>query len=139
VTDREIIHATTVAIDGRAVVIAGPSGSGKSDLALRLIDRGAVLVADDYTEVRREGGELIASSPAAIAGQIEVRGIGIMSMASLERAPVALLVQLHERVERMPERRHRTIAGVAVREFALDAFTAAAPIKCELALREDLP
>lgn len=137
--DRETIHATAVAIDGRAVLITGPTGSGKSDLALRLIDRGAVLIADDYTEVRRQDAVLIAAPPATIAGRMEVRGIGIVSVPSLEQAPVALFIKLGETVERMPERAHRTIVGVEVREVALDAFTASAPIKCELSLREDLP
>ena len=70
---RETIHASTVAIEGRAVMIVGPSGAGKSDLALRLIDRGATLVADDYTNLSRDGDTLVASAPATIAGRIEVR------------------------------------------------------------------
>ncbi|UVO49191.1 aldolase [Sphingomonas sp. SUN019] len=138
-TDRETIHATTVAIDGRAVLISGPSGSGKSDLALRLIDRGATLVSDDYTEVRRDGDGLIAAPPATIAGRIEVRGIGIVPFPHLADAKVALAVRLGGPVERLPERGRRVIAGVSVREVAVDAFAATAPIKCELALREDLP
>jgi serine kinase of HPr protein (carbohydrate metabolism regulator) len=139
VTERETIHATTVAIDGQAVLIAGPSGSGKSDLALRLIDRGAVLVSDDYTEVRRTGDALIAAPPATIAGRMEVRGIGIVPCPHLPEATVAMAVQLDRSVERLPDRGHRTIVGVSVREITLDAFAASAPIKCELALRENLP
>ena len=76
----ETLHASTVAIDGRAVLIAGLSGSGKSDLALRLIDRGAVLVSDDYTVVSRAGDELTACAPTTIKGKMEVRGVGLMSI-----------------------------------------------------------
>ena len=62
----ETIHASTVALEGRAVLISGPSGSGKSDLALRLLDRGFTLVSDDQTIVKREGERLIASAPPTI-------------------------------------------------------------------------
>ena len=74
----ETLHASTVAIDGRAVLIPGPSGSGKSDLALRLLDRGFTLVSDDQTIVRRDGERLIASAPPTIAGKLEIRGVGIV-------------------------------------------------------------
>lgn len=72
----EMLHATCVAYDGRAVLLIGPSGSGKSDLALRLFDRGFGLVSDDQTMVRKEGARLIASAPLTIAGKMEVRGSG---------------------------------------------------------------
>ena len=72
----ENLHGTTVALDGRAVLISGPSGSGKSDLALRLFDRGFVLVSDDRTIVRKEGSRLFASAPETIKGKLEVRGVG---------------------------------------------------------------
>ena len=81
----ETLHASTVSIKGRAVLIEGPSGSGKSDLALRLIDRGATLVSDDYTIVRRIDGNLIASAPPNIAGLCEVRGCGADVDADRER------------------------------------------------------
>lgn len=133
----ETLHATTVAIDGRAVMIEGPSGSGKSDLALRLIDRGAVLVSDDYTLCVRVGGDLHARVPAtAIAGKIEVRGLGIVALPHVADIPVALLVRLDPAPDRMPERRLRTIAGVAIRQLVLDPHPASAPIKLELALRQ---
>jgi serine kinase of HPr protein (carbohydrate metabolism regulator) len=131
----DVIHASSVAIDGRAVLLAGKSGVGKSDLALRLIDRGAVLIADDYTEVRRRDGRLHATAPMRLAGRIEVRGIGIVEMPHVAEAEVALIVDLDAVVERMPERATRQLAGVAVPVVGLAAFETSAPLKVELALR----
>ena len=133
------LHATTVAIDGMAVMIEGASGSGKSDLALRLIDRGAILVSDDQTLVVRAGDTLLARAPMTIAGRIEVRGIGILAMPYVEDVPVGLLVRVDGAIERMPERSVRNIAGIDVRQFAVDPFEASAPIKVELALRNPEP
>lgn len=131
----ETLHASTVAIDGRAVLIEGRSGSGKSDLALRLIDRGARLVSDDYTVVRRREGTLKASAPTTIAGRIEVRGLGILTVEHLAEAPIGLVVSIGEPVERLPEPGGvRSIAGVAIPLVAIDALTASAPIKVEHAL-----
>ncbi|WP_404369597.1 HPr kinase/phosphorylase [Sphingomonas sp. MMS24-J45] len=130
------LHATSVAIDGRAVLLTGPSGAGKSDLALRLIDRGAVLISDDQTEVRVEDGNLIAVAPVTIAGKIEVRGLGIVEVAAVGDVAIALVVILGEPVERMPpENVTRIVAGIALPAVALDAFEVSAPIKVELALR----
>ena len=131
------IHASSVLIDGRVVLIAGRSGSGKSDLALRLIDRGALLVADDYTRVEGRDGRLIASAPPQIAGRIEVRGVGIVELACAPEGAVALLVDLDGAVERLPEEPLPTTAfeGVAIPTIGLSAFEASAPIKVEQALR----
>ncbi|MDP1026332.1 HPr kinase/phosphatase C-terminal domain-containing protein [Sphingomonas sp. KR1UV-12] len=133
------LHATTIAIDGQGVLIEGPSGAGKSDLALRLIDRGAQLVSDDYTEVQRSGDALVATAPATIMGRMEVRGIGIVDMLGAGPTPVALIVELSGEVPRLPEPRYRDIDGVTIAAVTLDAFTASAPIKVELALRRGLP
>lgn len=131
----ETLHASCVAIDGRGVLIEGPSGSGKSDLTLRLIDRGARLVSDDYTVLIRDRGALLAKPPATIAGRIEVRGLGIIDMSYDEGVPVALIVALADAVERMPpERVERRIAGVKLPEIAIVAREASAPIKVALAL-----
>lgn len=129
----ETIHATTVAIDGLAVAIRGASGSGKSDLALRLIDRGATLIADDRTQLHAHEGRLIASAPEKIAGMIEVRGLGILPMRATGSAPLALMVEIGEE-ERMPEPRSESIDGVAIPLLIVDARGASAPIKVELAL-----
>jgi serine kinase of HPr protein (carbohydrate metabolism regulator) len=127
------VHATTVAIGERAVMILGASGAGKSDLALRLIDRGAMLVADDYTELSVADGALLARPPATIAGKIEVRGIGIVSLPFRAPVRVALAIRLGAE-ERMPDPRMVPIAGVALPEVAIDPRAGSAPIKVELAL-----
>ncbi len=132
----ETIHASCVAIDGVAVLIEGRSGTGKSDLALRLIDRGGVLVSDDYTMLIRRDGALIARPPVNLAGKIEVRGIGILDMPHVTDVPVGLLVAIVEEPPRMPgEGRLRRIAGVDLREIALPSLEPSAPIKVEIALR----
>jgi serine kinase of HPr protein (carbohydrate metabolism regulator) len=130
-----VVHATTVAIGTRAVLIEGPSGAGKSDLAIRLIDRGAVLVADDRTVLTRDGDRLVASPPAAIAGLIEVRGVGVVPLAYTGAARVVLAVDLSATVERMPEPAFRTLLDLAIPLLALDPFVASAPLKVELAMR----
>jgi serine kinase of HPr protein (carbohydrate metabolism regulator) len=131
----ESIHATTVAIGDRAVLITGPSGSGKSDLALRLLDRGFALVSDDQTLVRREGERLLASAPPQIAGKLEVRGIGIVEMDTASDVPVALLVELTSDIARLPDdSRELPLLGVSVPLVTIDAMTASAPSKVALAL-----
>lgn len=131
----ETLHASTVSIDGRAVLIMGPSGSGKSDLALRLLDRGFSLVSDDQTIVRRDGDRLIASAPSQIAGKLEVRGIGIVEMPTEPEAPVSLIIELTGDIQRLPdEDRELRVLGVPVPLFTVDAMTASAPAKVAVAL-----
>jgi serine kinase of HPr protein (carbohydrate metabolism regulator) len=132
----ETLHASCVAINGLAVLIEGPSGAGKSDLALRLIDRGGVLVSDDYTVLIRKAKQLVATAPATIAGKIEVRGLGIIEMPHQDGIPVGLIVTLSRDVERMPpEIVCRRIAGVDIPSIALDGYQNSTPIKVELALK----
>ena len=132
----ETVHASTVAIDGQAVLIAGRPGSGKSDLALRLIDRGAVLVSDDYTILTRSGDGLVASAPETIRGRMEVRGVGLVEMPFESGVPVALIVTVDDTVPRMPSpNQSRTLAGFDLPLVALAAFEDSAPIKVELALK----
>lgn len=131
----ETVHASSVAIDGRAVLITGSSGSGKSDLSLRLLDRGFVLVSDDQTIVKRDGTRLVASAPPNIAGKLEIRGIGIVEMDHVDSVPVALLVELTSEIQRLPDdSRERPILGVSLPLITIDAMTASAPSKVALAL-----
>lgn len=131
----ETIHATAVAVAGVGVLLRGGSGSGKSDLALRLIDRGAVLVSDDYSCVSAYAGTVLATAPDSIAGKMEVRGLGIVPMPHAASARVALVVALDEAVERLPLPDTTTVAGLALPLIRLNAFEASAPIKVEFALR----
>ena len=131
----ESLEQSTVALDGRAVLISGPSGSGKSDLSLRLLDRGFVLVSDDQTIVKKEGDRLVASSPPTIAGKLEVRGIGIVEMERADNVPVALIVELTSEIQRLPDdSRERVLLGVRVPLISIDAAAASAPSKVTLAL-----
>lgn len=131
----ETVHASTVEIDGRAVLITGPSGSGKSDLALRLLDRGFALVSDDQTLIRRDGSRLLASAPPNIAGKLEIRGIGIVEMDAVGDVPVALIVELTSDIQRLPDdARERPLLGLGVPLISVDAMTASAPSKVALAL-----
>lgn len=132
----ETVHASCVALAGRAVLIGGRSGRGKSDLALRLIDRGARLVSDDYTLVRRIEGRLVASAPETIAGKIEVRGVGILEFPAEREVPVGLYVDLDMDAPRLPGGGEtRSIAGVALPVLGLAGLEPSAPIKVEAALR----
>jgi HPr kinase/phosphorylase len=122
------IHASCAARGGAGVLLLGPPGSGKSDLLLRLLDRGFVLVADDRVEVA--DGE--AWAPPALAGLLEVRGLGILRLAHAARARVALAVDLGARPERLPVPARHPVLGVPV--MALDASRPSAPQVVELAL-----
>lgn len=134
-TDNLLVHATAIAIAGAAILLRGPPGAGKSDLALRLIDGGARLVADDQAELRRAGKLILVRAPAAIAGRIEVRGIGILRVDAVEEAPLALIVDLvpSSEIERLPESRFEEILGVPIPLIALAPFEASAAAKLRLA------
>jgi HPr kinase/phosphorylase len=107
------LHGSAVAFAGRGVLILGGSGTGKSALALALVGRGAALVADDRVDLERRGGALIASAPAALAGLIEVRGIGLLRLPAAPEAVVTLAVDLgRPPAARMPQR--VTIAWLGV-------------------------
>ncbi len=121
------IHASCAAREGHGVLLLGPSGSGKSDLLLRLLDHGFALVADDRVEL--EDG--VASAPAAIAGLLEVRGIGVVKLPHLARVPVALAVALSTG-ERMPNPERYEPSGCPL--VHIDPASASAPQRVSLAL-----
>lgn len=132
----ETIHATSVAIDGLGVLILGPSGSGKSDLALRLIDRGAVLISDDYTIASAKDDALILDAPANIAGMMEIRHLGIVEMPYVSAVPARLAISLDASPHRMPDTDTEiTIAAVSVPLITLAGLEPSSPIKVELALK----
>ncbi len=131
------IHATCVALDEGAVLLRGPSGAGKSDLALRLIDGGARLVADDRVDLERRGEALIARAPAPIAGLLEIRGVGIVAMPHVAAARISLVVDLVPRmaVERLPGDMQEVMLGLPLPRLALDPFDGSTAAKIRYALR----
>ena len=137
---RQPLHGTAVARwtpggGWRAVLISGPPGAGKSDLALRLIGRGWKLVSDDYTHVAASGGALYALAPETIAGRMEVRGVGIVPACALGLTRLWLAVELADGpIERLPEPAWRDIEGVRLPLLRLDGFEASAVEKVAAAL-----
>lgn len=137
------VHATCVALkvgrSWRALLLRGPSGAGKSDVALRLLEAGGRLVADDQTHLAKVGRALIATPPQSLAGLIEGRGIGIVKLGRgqlLAHAPLALLVDLvrPDQVERMPEPAREKVLGIDLPKVALAPFEASIVTKLRLAL-----
>lgn len=131
------LHGTAIGLGGDGILLRGPSGSGKSDLALRLIDEGARLIADDQTELRDIGGAPRLSAPATIAGQIEIRGVGIVPVPHLASAPLRLVVDLRpgETIERMPAPAWCRFFAYDIPLIALAPFEASAPAKLRAALK----
>ena len=130
------LHATCVQIGATGVLLLGPSGSGKSDLALRLIDAGALLVADDQVQVERLGERLLGRAADALAGLIEVRGVGILKMPYCAQSPIDLAVELAPvaRLARLPESLGYSLLGIELPRLRLDPRTPSAAAKVRLAL-----
>ena len=146
--EEALIHGTCLAIGGEGVLLVGKPGSGKSDLALRLIDQGgaglsgrdrtAQLVADDQVVIRRSGGGLVASAPASLKGKLEIRGLGIAELSVVAEARLRLAVRLtpSTEIERMPElgTPRMDILGEALPLILLDPWNASAPARLRAAL-----
>ena len=130
------IHATAVEIAGDGVLIRGPSGSGKSDLALRMIEDGAVLVSDDRTDLEIADGRLVARAPQALAGLLEVRGVGIVELDAAPRSFISMVVDLvaADEIDRLPAPAQTEILGITLPSFRLAPFESSAPAKLRLAL-----
>lgn len=126
-----IANVTCVAIAGRGVLIEGAPGSGKSSLALALIDRGAVLVGDDAIELSSRGERLWAHPPPNIAGMLEIRGVG-MAMLPTTEAPLCLGLQIGKAGDRVPEVKSRLLGGLSLPQLSLLRTDA---LKAEWALR----
>ena len=138
---RRLVNGTAVAWRGAGVLILGPSGSGKSDLTLRLIDAGATLIADDLVELKRDGAQLLLSfppeGPADLKGKMEVKGLGIMSVpVAPPDVPLALVVQATppDQVELVPESLESEWLGLAVTTIGIGLLEPSAPAKVRLAL-----
>jgi serine kinase of HPr protein (carbohydrate metabolism regulator) len=146
--EEALIHGTCLALGDDGVLLLGAPGSGKSDLALRLIDaagmglsgvaRIARLVADDQVAIRRADGRLIASAPQALAGKLEIRGIGIVDIAPQANAALRLAVRLTPaaEIERLPDlaQARMEILGIAIPLVLIDPEKASAPARIRAAL-----
>lgn len=146
--EEALIHGTCIAIGGNGVLLVGKPGTGKSDLALRMIDqqgfglsgalRGAQLVADDQVVLRKSGDALIASAPAALAGRLEIRGLGIAELPVVAEVRLRLAVRLTPapEIERLPDlgRSRLEVLGIAVPLILLDPQAASAPARLRAAL-----
>ncbi|GAB5469700.1 MAG: hypothetical protein Kilf2KO_27300 [Rhodospirillales bacterium] len=134
----ESLHATCISLYGQGLLLRGPPGAGKSDLALRLIDAGGLLVSDDQTLLTAEDGRLIASAPEVLSGRMEVRGLGVVGRPALVSVAVVLVVDLLPTAEitRLPEARSAEILGIELPRIALDPSTASALAKVRLALEQ---
>ena len=136
------IYATCVDIQSQGILIIGKSGSGKSDLALRLIEyKNAILVSDDRTEVYVEQGKLFATQPQEIKGLLEVRGVGIIKQDCIEKSEIKLVVNLvsdlHQ-IERMPIERFYEINGISIPLLYLYPFELSAVDKVVIKLKANL-
>lgn len=130
------LQATCVAIDGRALLIEGAPGTGKSSLALALIDRGATLVGDDGVILSGHSGTLHASPHPNTAGKLEVRNVGIIDVPAVGGVPVALLVRLDEGAHRfIAAADAATVAGCALPLVRLYPDSPVLALRAELALR----
>lgn len=129
-----IIHATCVSINNKAVLLMGDSGSGKSDLALRLIDAGAKLVGDDYVQITRRGDMLMAEPAPNIAGLLEVRGVGVETVDYVSNISVKLAINLasRDKIERLPEEQFFSCLGHKLPLLYLHAFDDSTPAKIRL-------
>jgi HPr kinase/phosphorylase len=133
----ERLHATAVEVGGKGVLLIGPSGSGKSDLALRLIDRGATLISDDGVLVEPGDPHPVLRTAPNIAGMIEMRGVGIVKRPFADGITLHLVAVLGDTSERMPPDGQCTdIAGSPVRMIRLSALEASAPLKIEQVLSQ---
>jgi hypothetical protein len=133
------VHASCVAIGAAGVLLLGKPGAGKSDLALRLIDEGARLVADDRTILFTRRGRLYGKSPDSIRGLIEIRGLGIVELPSRANVKIALVVKLGREDARLPvHHRFQAPRGLSVSkpppEILLDGSQPSAPARIRMAL-----
>ena len=147
-TEQAVIHGSCIAVDGHGVLLLGAPGSGKSDLVLRFVDhqgsgtsgrlRAAYLVADDQVVIQRDGEILMASAPDALAGKLEVRGLGIVSAPAVSHAPLVLAVRLTSaaEIERLPDltQSRFDILGLTIPLILIDPEKASAPARIRAAL-----
>ena len=130
------VHGTAVKINNKGVLLRGKSGSGKSDLALILIERGGILISDDQVLLTETDGMLVMCPPTSLAGLLEVRGVGIVQMPYEGGVNLDLIVDLRSRtdIERLPEKQVEEYHSIQIPKIILHAFDQSTPIKIELML-----
>ena len=131
------VHGTAIALDSQGVLLRGASGAGKSDLALRLIEAGGRLVADDRVDLTLEGNTVLMSAPETIQGKLEIRGLGIVEIAFIDESPLTLICDLHpfDLIDRLPEQLDEMVLGCPVRTLGLDPRAASAVVIIRYALK----
>ena len=129
-------YATAVTYCGFGVLIRGPSGSGKSDLALRLIDDGAGLIADDQVVIKAVGQELYLSPPDSLSGLIEVRGVGVIKIGYVRDIRLCLIIELDPSndIQRIPTIEEELIKNIPVPVISMDAFESSVLAKIKIIL-----
>ncbi len=132
-----LVYASCVEFMGTGLLITGSSGSGKSDLCLRLIDQGAKLIADDQTIIENQNGQLKARCPDTIKGLLEIRGIGIVEMPFIYETNINLKLSLRafDQIDRMPEKITELIENIEIPVYYLDAFSDSSIIKVKTLLQ----
>ncbi len=128
------LHATAIAWRGRAVLLRGASGSGKSSLALTLIAQGWMLVGDDYVVVRRTRAGIVVAPAEKLRGWLEVRGVGLLPQPFLLEAPLRLVADLVPDCPRLPDVMTTVIAGMTVASIQLPVHGADLAAKLTQAL-----
>jgi HPr kinase/phosphorylase len=153
VTARPLLrHGTALRWLERGILLLGPSGAGKSDLALRLVDQGARLVADDLVALRVRDGRLVASPPLApepatgaapapahspALGLLELRGQGIFRLPALAETVLDLALELGATPDRLPDARDLTIAGISLTHYRLDPRSSSATARLRVLLTRE--
>ena len=131
------IHSSSIVIDDNGVLILGDSGSGKSDLALRLIDNGATLISDDISICRKNSNNIYLYCPPEIKGLLEVREIGIITVPFVERIKLRLVVNLRSKNnERFPKDNSFRILGIKIPLISIEGKNSSAVAKIKVKLNE---
>ncbi|MBS0254325.1 MAG: HPr kinase/phosphatase C-terminal domain-containing protein [Proteobacteria bacterium] len=129
------VQATAVALGGRALLLVGPPGCGKTSLALELIDRGATLIGDDGVLLRAAGGQVLADPPEATRGLIELRNLGLFTLPVCSAVPVALVLRVDPEAPRFIDAAESiTLAGLPIPLLRIWPGMPAAARRAELAL-----